>query len=311
LSPEGFNVITNSPMMKVVVAFLNVFSKGAFTFYLIRIRDDLRLRSKLEAKKEIMEMQEYHADEFRPSSQLTALVQETLASMGRGRDFEAIVEILYRNMITTPDDVLVLTKAYCIEIGLPWAFVFSFKDKWRRGRANKSDAWQLQKGPAIISPAAPHVALNPQKLDKVLSQRMDRSEGQNDKASDTMSPRGRQGGNVWSQRMDQNDGALTPRGHQDGNVYGGQWPTAVVSGAPSAQVQQLQQQLESMRRQRDEESAELEARIKERMQAMMSDQVNRTVMDVLNRNLKKQREGDEDGNFDAPVSPVSGFTNGY
>ena len=47
LSPEGFNVITNSAAMKVAVAFLNVISKGAFTLYLTRIRDDQRLREKV------------------------------------------------------------------------------------------------------------------------------------------------------------------------------------------------------------------------------------------------------------------------
>jgi bacteriorhodopsin len=299
LSPEGFNVITNSPMMKVVVAFLNVFSKGAFTLYLIRVRDDLKLREKLKANQEIMEMRDNHADEFRPSNELAALVQETLASMGRNRDLEPVMEIISKNMITTPDDVLVLTKAYCMEIGLPWAFVFAFKDKWRRGRAHKSDAWQLQKGynrtdeATVVSPAAPHVALNPQKLDKVLSQRIDRSERHNDDASDTM----------------------TPRAHHDGHVYGHQSTVLTSSGgggANSGQLQALQAQLEGMRRQRDQESMELEARIKERMQAMMSDQVNRTVMDVLNRNLKRQREGDEDENVDGPGSPAgSGFANGY
>merc|ERR1719262_1036716 len=47
LSPEGFNIITNSPAMKVAVAFLNVISKGTFTMYLMRVRDDTRLREKV------------------------------------------------------------------------------------------------------------------------------------------------------------------------------------------------------------------------------------------------------------------------
>merc|ERR1719271_2328115 len=44
LSPEGFNIITNAAAMKIAVAFLNVFSKGAFMFYLSRVRADLEVR---------------------------------------------------------------------------------------------------------------------------------------------------------------------------------------------------------------------------------------------------------------------------
>merc|ERR1719262_1282027 len=51
LSPEGFNIITNAPLMKIVVAFLNVFSKGTFTLFLMRVRDRERLREKLKAER--------------------------------------------------------------------------------------------------------------------------------------------------------------------------------------------------------------------------------------------------------------------
>merc|ERR1719160_511875 len=44
LSPEGFNVIKNAAAMKIAVAFLNVFSKGAFIFYLNRVRAELDVR---------------------------------------------------------------------------------------------------------------------------------------------------------------------------------------------------------------------------------------------------------------------------
>merc|ERR1719261_543943 len=46
LSPEGFNIIKDGPGMKVAVAFLNVFSKGAFMMYLARIRTDHQTRQK-------------------------------------------------------------------------------------------------------------------------------------------------------------------------------------------------------------------------------------------------------------------------
>merc|ERR1719487_791606 len=46
LSPEGFNVIEDVAGMKVAVAFLNVFSKGAFMMYVARIRTDHHTRQK-------------------------------------------------------------------------------------------------------------------------------------------------------------------------------------------------------------------------------------------------------------------------
>jgi hypothetical protein len=283
-------------MMKVVVAFLNVFSKGAFTFYLIRVRDDLKLREKLKAGQDILDMKEASELEFLPSNELSALVQETLASMGRTRDLDAVMDIIRRNMITTPDDVLVLTKQYCSEIGLPWAFVFAFKDKWRRGRAHKSDAWSLKNdlrqqddGMPMVSPAAPHVALNPHKLDKVLSQRIDRSDRQtpNDGGSDVMTPR-----------------------ENNPDAMGYEGTSMMMSGASgTGQVAILTEQLAQMRRQREAETADMELRIKEKMQSMMSDQVNRTVMDAMNKNLKKQREdGDDDL---ATPSKGAGYSNGY
>merc|ERR1719261_1150551 len=46
LSPEGFNIIQDEQGMKLAVAFLNVFSKGAFIMYLSRIRTDFNTRQK-------------------------------------------------------------------------------------------------------------------------------------------------------------------------------------------------------------------------------------------------------------------------
>merc|ERR1719337_718044 len=101
------------------------------------------------------------------------MIQETLSTIGRSRDFDDVMRILDANMITSPDDLLVLTQTYCEEVNLPWAFVFSFKDRWRRMKVNNADAWQLSEqktdlssprqvktwehswGP--VSPAAPHV----------------------------------------------------------------------------------------------------------------------------------------------------------
>merc|ERR1719498_2103697 len=51
LSPEGFNIIKNTAGMRIAVAFLNVFSKGVFIFYLNRVRADLVTKQKIRANK--------------------------------------------------------------------------------------------------------------------------------------------------------------------------------------------------------------------------------------------------------------------
>jgi bacteriorhodopsin len=179
LSPEGFNVIQNSAAMKVVVAFLNVISKGTFTLYLTRIRDDQRLREKVLAERIGTRMD----GKFEMPTNVVTIIQEALGKLGRGHDFEDVMSILQVNMITSAEDILVLTQPYCEDIGLPWSLVFAFRDQWRRMQVSNADAWQLgaeatdmqaRSSPApdfrAVSPAAPHVARNPEKLQRVLKQ---------------------------------------------------------------------------------------------------------------------------------------------
>jgi len=272
LSPEGFNVITNSALMKVAVAFLNVISKGVFTMYLIRVRDDQRLREKVTAERTGLNGpggEETKDKKFGVSANFVSMIQEALGVIGRSRDFEDIMKILEQNMITTPDDLMVLTPTYCEDIGLPWAVVFSFKDRWRRMQVNNADAWQLKErmmqqqeqqmtmrnydpmmewGP--VSPAAPHVARNPEKLQKVLR-------GMTTTMDDPrVAPEsGAEGyGEGLDDRMSDADSkaiVMKPEGQQVGEVV------------------------------RDAE---------ERLLARLDDMVNAKVMDVLHKNLKKQRE---------------------
>jgi bacteriorhodopsin len=279
LSPEGFNVITNSALMKVAVAFLNVISKGVFTLYLIRVRDDQRLREKVTAERVGLpghNGEEAKDKKFGVSAHFVAMIQEALGVIGRSRDFEDIMKILDQNMITTPDDLMVLTPTYCEDIGLPWAVVFSFKDRWRRMQVNNADAWQLKErmlmqqehahamrnydptmefGP--VSPAAPHVARNPEKLQKVLrgiTHNMD-----DPRVMPEHGPDGFETGMVGLEhdRMSDSDTktlALKPEGNGNGNVG------EVVRDA------------------------------EERLLARLDDMVNAKVMDVLHKNLKRQRE---------------------
>merc|ERR1719498_2029109 len=110
LSPEGFNVITNSALMKVAVAFLNVISKGIFTLYLIRVREKVTAeRIGLPGANGGEEKDK----KFGVSAHFVSMIQEALGVIGRSRDFEYIMKILDQNMITTQDDLMVLTPTYC------------------------------------------------------------------------------------------------------------------------------------------------------------------------------------------------------
>merc|ERR1719498_200517 len=66
LSPEGFNVIPNSAAMKISVAFLNVFSKGAFIFYINRVRAELEVREQAIAQAKL-KMENHDVEEARGS----------------------------------------------------------------------------------------------------------------------------------------------------------------------------------------------------------------------------------------------------
>jgi hypothetical protein len=180
LSPEGFNIITNSPAMKVAVAFLNVFSKGVFVLFLMRVRADDRIASLMQetdAKEKSVvpstslaaEVEKHH----QPTPRLLGMTQETLSSIGRASDYDGIVRILASNMITTPEDVLMLNESYCQSIHLPWTFVFSFKETARRKKVRDSDQWDLAPESkfglyANASPSAPHIARNAEKLNYAL-----------------------------------------------------------------------------------------------------------------------------------------------
>lgn len=256
--------------MKVAVAFLNVISKGTFTMYLLRVRDDTRLREKVVSEATGIHSMRNGAEgpvdqKFGLATSFVVMIQETLSTIGRSRDFDDIMRILDSNMITTPDDLLVLTQTYCEEVNLPWAFVFSFKDRWRRMKVNNADAWQLNErkpemttsprggkgwednwGP--VSPAAPHVAKNPEKLQTVLRR---------------MSSEGAPDGNFDAMKSPRDDDALS----------------GFSKGGEMAMVQRG-----------DGDVAAVVRDAEERLLARLDDMVNAKVMDVLHKNLKQQRE---------------------
>jgi bacteriorhodopsin len=186
LSPEGFNIIQNSAAMKIAVAFLNVLSKGAFMYYLMRVRGDLEVKEMVMAEANAVSQPDmknkfapYGVDETKPeesklTSKLNAIIFDVLQSMGRQSDHEPLKEVLEHNMITTHEDLLVLTQSYCDSIGLPYGFVTACKTKIRQYRVDSQDKWNLTAEKThtdnfdtvsvATAPLPPQVANDPRKL---------------------------------------------------------------------------------------------------------------------------------------------------
>merc|ERR1719174_3110111 len=207
LSPEGFNIIKNAPMMRIAVAFLNVISKGTFTLYLMRLRSNEKLTISLKAEGSITGAK-VGEEKLSRDSYSGRLVAETLRSIGRMDETEPILKLLDAHMITSLGDILVLTPEYCEQIGLPWTFVYAFKEQYRRSQVNNADVWDLKHAanrvPAYnaepnspmgqynftVSPAAPHIARNPASV-------IDRGNGYASSSSGRVdSPDGRDGGDI-------------------------------------------------------------------------------------------------------------------
>jgi hypothetical protein len=179
LSPEGFNIIKDEPGMKVAVAFLNVFSKGAFITYLARIRNDYRMRQKTMISIGYMQsdgtfakkgLEQDGDGDGTMEKQTAMLVEEVLDSMGRSKDKAFVIERLQEHLITSNDDVLSLTKDYCREIELPWGLVLALKSKIRSHHVQMDDPWSMQQGrtkSAELSFSAPHIAKNKDKIEHV------------------------------------------------------------------------------------------------------------------------------------------------
>merc|ERR1719183_564879 len=187
LSPEGFNIIQNSAAMKIAVAFLNVLSKGAFIYYLMRVRGDLEVKEMVMAeatavngpdRKKLGPYGFMNADDDKPeeqriTSKLSSIVFEVLQVMGRQTDFEPLKDVLESHMITTQEDLMVLTAEYCESICLPYGFVTACKAKIRQRRVENQEKWNLnpEKGQEAFdsvsvatAPLPPQVANDPRKL---------------------------------------------------------------------------------------------------------------------------------------------------
>jgi hypothetical protein len=165
--------------MRIAVAFLNVFSKGVFIFYLNRVREDLVTKDKvlleINGMKEIDGRKSDEAQTI--DKKLGIIMAQVLLSMGRQADHDKLTEIMEQNLICTCEDVTVLTKSYCDSIGLPWALVFATKQKIRASKVENGDAWSIVTDnrerdlaelsafdPVSPKPLPPQVANDPRKL---------------------------------------------------------------------------------------------------------------------------------------------------
>jgi hypothetical protein len=191
LSPEGFGIINNAAGMKVVVSFLNVLSKGAFMMYVARIRTDHITRQRtlvaigyVGDEREDMRDDENGLPAMDASrkkmdqlDKITSMhIKDVLASMGRSKDYDWVVELMISNLITGSDDILTMTPDYCQEIGLPWGFIQACKSKIRSHKI-QGDSWSVhrkvddtnEKSDFDICLSAPHILRNKEKLEYVIS----------------------------------------------------------------------------------------------------------------------------------------------
>merc|ERR1719199_173023 len=86
--------------------------------------------------------------------------------MGRQTDFEPLKDVLESHMITTQEDLMVLTAEYCESICLPYGFVTACKAKIRQRRVENPEKGQeaFDSVSVATAPLPPQVANDPRKL---------------------------------------------------------------------------------------------------------------------------------------------------
>merc|ERR1719331_2165955 len=106
----------------------------------------------------------------RISPKLGSVIHEVLFQMGRQADFDPIKEVLEQHMITTPEDLQVLTQEYCNSISLPFGFVTACKQRIKQRKVENADKWTVNAKEVIdnfdnvstaTAPLPPQVANDP------------------------------------------------------------------------------------------------------------------------------------------------------
>jgi hypothetical protein len=161
--------------MKMVAAFLDVLSKGAFIIYVNRIRRHNETLEKPEVSQRCTQGERTQSDGFfdldgvlRPwridqdglDDSTHILITMVLTDMGRSKDEYKIVDLLESCRITSTPDILALRREHCSEIGLPWGLVLALKSKIRSQSLQVDDPWLMQTSgkTARASTSAPRFA---------------------------------------------------------------------------------------------------------------------------------------------------------
>jgi len=332
LSPEGFNIVQNSAAMKISVAFLNVLSKGAFIYYLMRVRGDLEVKELVMAEARAVNGPEKgklgsygleEKEEQRLEGKLASTIFEVLQAMGRQADFEPLKGVLQQNMITTEEDLLVLTQGYCDSIALPYGFVTACKARIKAHRVENQDKWNLNvdKGDRLFdslsgatAPLPPQVANDPRKL-KEHHRRVSSPAPGYDRQGTTGTPTTGTGGERGPFAQDPwNDGASevqTPRereyGPSSSKDHG--MTREELQAAISASQNVLLAELRDMKRQQVEEHSRmrtLEERVEgdlDAVQGMMGGMMTQ-VMDKIESRLRSTSPRGVPGR-EGPGSPLA------
>jgi hypothetical protein len=128
------------------------------------------------------------------------LIKEVLESMGRSKDSETVLATLQAHLINSNDDILSLTKAYCVEIGLPWGLILALKSKIRSYNIQLGDAWSIHNTTNAVkdskegylhrvSLSAPHIAKNQEKINLVVRSSSSVPQIDTDDSASTRTPR--------------------------------------------------------------------------------------------------------------------------
>jgi hypothetical protein len=94
--------------------------------------------------------------------------------MGRSKDYPSVIGRLQAHLITCNEDILALTKDYCVEIDVPWGLILALKAKIRSYNIQLGDAWSMQGDSkdglanVTLSLAAPHIAKDKKKIEYVV-----------------------------------------------------------------------------------------------------------------------------------------------
>jgi bacteriorhodopsin len=140
LSPEGVGLVDNIVIIQMGWAFLNIISKFTLIFYLQRIKDNYNIRVKM--KRSMQQNKSgagFHTSEKRlyddsmpeSSSELCALVLETMSFLGMAQNADRMLKLLMQAKISSLDQIEHLDKKDCDEKQLPHDLICAIQSRYK------------------------------------------------------------------------------------------------------------------------------------------------------------------------------------